>query len=409
MTSEQHRLKVPLYGLWGSAGFSITGNRMVEVLIPWLVLRITDSPAYAGLVNSAALAAAMLALVGGGALLDRWDRRRLSIGADALSAAAVLAIPIIDSIGGLSLAMITVLVAIGALFDGPGAAAREALRPPASQATGMSLERVTSYGEVTDAIGEVAGPAVAGIAVATIGLHSSFWLATALFLVAAALMWVFVPTWPAKTRRDEPYVQATIAGLKVVWHDRVLRDTGIILALFGMFISPLVLVLASEFEADDRATALGVVIAAFSVGAIAGTLLYARLAYRLRRRVTLLASFALASVGIGLMGPALDNIPLLIAIALLTGFVSGPINPLLSLITLDRAADEYRGRVLSTLGALWLVAGLLSVIVAGLLIEATSANTVLVVIGVGSLAVTAFAAITPGLRHIERRDLQESP
>jgi MFS family permease len=397
--------RLPLYGLWASAGFSISGNTMVRVLIPWLVLRITGSPAYAGLVEAAALGAAVLALVAGGALLDRWDRRRMSVGADLLSALAIMAIPVIDHFGGLTLASITALVAIGALFDGPGAAAREALRPPAARATRTSLPKVASYGEVMDAVGEVAGPALAGLSVAVVGLSSSFWVATAIFVAAAGIMWVAVPSWPAETRTGQPYLEATVDGLKVVWKDPVLRDTGLVLSLFGVFIVPIILVLTVEFEAEDRAAALGLVIAAFAIGGIAGALLFAAVSDRAKRRPTLLWSFALASIGLGLMSLALGSVVALALIAAATGFVAGPINPVLSLITLDRASDEYRGRVLSTLGALWLVAGSLSIVLAGVLLQATSTEAVLVLIGGGSLAVTGFSAVTPGLRHIESSDL----
>jgi MFS family permease len=397
--------RLPLYGLWGSAGFSISGNTMVSVLVPWLVLRLTGSPAYAGLIEAAALGAAVLALFAGGALLDRWDRRRLSVGADLLSAVSVAAIPIIEHFGGLTLAVITALVAIGALFDGPGAAAREALRPPAARATKTSLPKVASYGEVMDSIGEVAGPALAGLTVAIVGLNASFWVATAIFVIAAGIMWLGVPSWPADTRRDQPYLEATLDGLKVVWRDPVLRGTGLVLSLFGFFITPLILVLTVEFEANDRAAALGFVIAAFAVGGIAGAVLFASVSDRVRRRPALLGSFALASIGLGSMALALDSVVALVLIATATGFLAGPINPVLSLITLDRASDEYRGRVLATLGALWLVAGSLSAILAGILIQATSTEVALLIIGVGSLAVTGFASVTPGLRHIESSDL----
>jgi MFS family permease len=272
----------------------------------------------------------------------------------------------------------------------------------------MSLERVTAYGEAMDGAGEVAGPALAGLAVAAIGLGSSFWLAAGVFLVAAGAMWLFVPTWPMEHREPEPYLSATWAGLRVVWRDRVLRDTAVTLALFGFFITPIVLVLTAEFEPDDRATALGLVIAVFAFGGVVGAVIFAALADRLPRRPTLIAGFALVSVGLAAMGPTLGSLTLVLVIAALTGLASGPLAPLLSVIVQDRATDQYRGRIISTMGTVWLIAGPLAVLVSGLLVEATSPGAVLVMIGAGSAASTVFAALTPGLRHIERADLVPS-
>jgi MFS family permease len=76
MAPPRSRGAVP--GLLTATAASVTANAMVAVLVPWLVLTRTGSPAQAGLVGSVALAAAVPALVAGGPLIDRWGRRRVS-------------------------------------------------------------------------------------------------------------------------------------------------------------------------------------------------------------------------------------------------------------------------------------------------------------------------------------------
>ena len=145
--------RLPVLGFLTATGLSVAANMMVAVVVPWLVLARTDSPAQAGLVGSIALAAAVPALLLGGPLIDRWGRRRVSVSADLLSAAAVAALPVLDAIVGLTLVTTLALVGLGALFDGPGAAARESARPDLAAHTGIRLDALNARGEAVDGAG----------------------------------------------------------------------------------------------------------------------------------------------------------------------------------------------------------------------------------------------------------------
>lgn len=167
------RSRAAVPGLLGATALSTSGNAMIAVLIPWLVLSRTGSPGLAGLVSAAATAAMVPALLLGGALMDRWPRRTLSIAADLRSAVAVVALPLFDVTFGLTVVGIAALVAVGAAFDGPGAAARESLRPDMAIASAVPIERVNAHGEVMQEIGNVGGPALGGAGIAVLGLHGS--------------------------------------------------------------------------------------------------------------------------------------------------------------------------------------------------------------------------------------------
>ena len=402
--------KRSLYGMLGSTTCSVTGNAMVVVLIPWLVLRETGSAAYAGFVNSAALIAAIFALLFGAAILDRWNRRNLSVGADLLSAAAVAAIPVADYFDGLSLPVIVVLVMIGAVFDVPGRAAREAIRPDIAKHSGVSLERTNALGEACDGIGAIAGPASTGAAVAVIGLSSSFWLAAAV-LGAAGLVLLVVPRAATQhaaadsQRSGESYLHSASGGFKVVWRDPVLHTTATCGVLYGLFLSPIVLVLTAAFEADGRATALGGLLAAYSIGSISGSLAYAAWGQRLSRRFTLAAGLAGTTVGIAAMAALLGSYSFLVVAGIATGLFAGPLGPVFSVIIQQRTANEFRGRVLAAIGTLELSAAPLAMSVAGIVIEQTSPATTLYLVAAGSVIATLYTVLAPGLRKIEALDL----
>ena len=92
------------------------GNSIVMITIPWLILEETGSPAFAGLVAAISALPGLLISPIGGWLVDHIGRRSVSIGADLLSAAAVVAFPIVALTSGLSSSSILIIAVIGAIF-----------------------------------------------------------------------------------------------------------------------------------------------------------------------------------------------------------------------------------------------------------------------------------------------------
>lgn len=179
-----------------------------------------------------------------------------------LSGAAVAALPLLDLFVGLTIVSITVLVAVGAAFDGPGMAAREALRPDVARAAGLPPERVNARGEATDGMGNVAGPALAGIGIAAIGITGTLWAAAAMFVAAAITTALSVPGQPRPVRRRESYLAATTAGLRYVWRDATLRALAVAGMLVMLFVAPLVLTLTSAAGAGGPQQRAGLLVAA---------------------------------------------------------------------------------------------------------------------------------------------------
>lgn len=392
-------------GLLTATGVSGAANAMVAVLVPWLVLERTGSAAQAGLVGAVSLAAAVPALLLGGPIIDRWGRRRVSVAADMLSAGSVAALPLMDLVVGLTLVSTLALVALGALFDGPGAAAREAARPEVAAAAGASLDRLNARGEAMDGLGQVAGPALAGAGLAAVGALSSLWVAAGLFLLAAAATRFGLPVDPAGTGSREPFRRSAWTGLRLVATDPVLRATAVLGTVALAFLAPLTLVLTAHLAPRDQPGTLGLVTAALAVGAVIGALGYGAVADRLSRRTGLIAG--LAGTTLGLAALALLPGPLgLTVLAGLTGFAVGPLNPIAAVVLQDRTPAVLRGRVISTVWSLSLLASPLGLLGAGLLLEASSPAVTLLVIAAGLAVTTAYAALTPGLRHIERRHLE---
>lgn len=138
------RRLTPLILLNVATLFSATGNGIVIVALPWLVLEQTGRATDAAIVAGAATLPLLLASLFSGTVVDRFGRRPTSLVSDALSALSVAAIPIAAGTVGLSVPVLAALAALGATFDPAGISARESMLPAATKAAGWRLDRVNS-------------------------------------------------------------------------------------------------------------------------------------------------------------------------------------------------------------------------------------------------------------------------
>src|SRR5689334_1572548 len=75
--------------LWSGQALSEVGFSTTMIAFPLLVLAITGSPAASGLVLGADAAAQLIAGLPAGALVDRWDRKKIMLWCEAVLAVAV--------------------------------------------------------------------------------------------------------------------------------------------------------------------------------------------------------------------------------------------------------------------------------------------------------------------------------
>jgi len=96
---------------------STIGTRVTSVAYPLLVLALTHSPAKAGIVGFAQSLPYLLCFLPAGALVDRWNRKRIMLVADAGRAIALGSLGVVLAVGSLPFAQIVAVAFIeGACF-----------------------------------------------------------------------------------------------------------------------------------------------------------------------------------------------------------------------------------------------------------------------------------------------------
>src|SRR5690349_2275205 len=88
--------------LWGGQVISTLGSAISGVVFPLLILALTGSPAAAGIANALAMIPYVLFSLPAGALIDRWDRKRVMILCDAGRALSLASVPLAMAFGVLT-------------------------------------------------------------------------------------------------------------------------------------------------------------------------------------------------------------------------------------------------------------------------------------------------------------------
>lgn len=172
--------------LWAGQTVSLVGNGAFIVAIGWKTISITGSAGSLGLVLMAEGLAMLATLLIGGALADRYERRRLMILSDVSRLGVVTALAVVDATGHLTFPLL-ILFAIGVgLGDGffhpafGGIVPLVVETPSLGSANALiGLSRQASF---------IVGPALAALVYGAAGSATVFGLNAATFLVSAAFL-----------------------------------------------------------------------------------------------------------------------------------------------------------------------------------------------------------------------------
>lgn len=373
---DTRQARVAVFAFLAGNGVSLVGNTLILVALPWFVLETTGSAARTGIIGMATALPAFVAGIFGGMLVDRIGGRRMSVIADILSGVAIALVPLLHLTTGLSFPMLVVLVFAGAALDIPGVSARRALLPELGSRARLRPEAMVSAFESMQSIAFVIGPAIAGGLIALIGSVNLLWITAGGFLLSAICIGLFAPAGlHAQSDTPEPS-SGTLAelklGLRYLATDSLLLWLAIGLTAMNFLVTPFWSVTLPVLI-DQRfglAAQLGLLFTALGAGSVVGTVIYGAWGHlvRHRRRVVYLVGVTSFCVMVWLF---LQDLPFgaLLAVAFVEGAISGPINPLLVNVRLERIPSHLRGRVFATFSGLAAAAIPVGMLVNGWLLE----------------------------------------
>ena len=382
-------------------------NALVMVVVPWLILERTGSPAAAGLAGALSALPGIVVSPIIGVLVDRIGRKAVSVASDVLSGLSVVMFPVLDAVGWLPLWVILTLTLLGAAFDPAGYTARKSLIPDVADASGTTRDSLNGLHEGLFMGGWIMGPLIGAFGIATVGSVATMWFAFAAFVLAAATVQVMRVANQATLEADAVVEQSSWhsarAGLRVLLQDRpvwilTLAVTGISL----IYMPTESVLLPVHFEATEQPEAFGMVLSALAGGAMIGAFGYGWVARRLTRRQIAVAAMTLVAAAylpIALLpAPAVMLVP-----AFVLGLSWGPMEPMLNSVVQDRFPAHQHGRVYGVQLSLFYASSPLGQLAAGVAVEGYGVRPVLLAITVGLVLVAAVVALLPALHGLDEK------
>lgn len=381
MTAKKYFSR-PVVLLQGSNVASSTGNGIVMVTIPWLVLNNTGLASAAGIVAALSALPALIVTPLVGYAVDRFGRRLISIIADLASAVSVIAFPILAFFTDLSFALILALAVLGAAIDPAGYTARKSIIPDAATASGVDRNALNGLHEGLFALGWTIGPLVGAISIAAFGPINSFWIPGALFIFAGlCILALRVGDAGQDARAESSAVQQSFwreatQGFAVLWRDPYLRTITIaMIFLAGVYLPTESLVLPFYFEATDNALGLGIVISAMAAGGVLGAFSFGFLSKRLTNKAIarlVLIGTIVALIPMSLLPP----LPVIAGFGFLLGLAWGPMNPLINSLVQTRVQPDVQGRVFAVQLSLFYAFPPIAMLITGFAIDGAGVEVV---------------------------------
>jgi predicted MFS family arabinose efflux permease len=313
-------------------------------------------------------------------------------------------VPLLHRTTGLPFAVLLALVFLGALLDTPGATARQALLPDLAERAGTPLERANGAFHSLENAAALVGPLLAGLLVAGLGASTVLWLDAVSFAVSAALIARGVHRMQVTVEPTSGgYLADVTLGWRVLGQDQFLRAmtaAAVVLNLLGTPLFAVVLPVYAQ-AVYGSAAALGMLLAGFGGGMLAGSLLFGAFGHRLPRRTVVCSGLLVTALPLWALA-ALPSLPLAVAALALAGLGSGPVNPLVYTVLQERVPAALRGRVFGTILGTALVAAPLGMGGAGVLLETIGLRPTLALIAAGFLGVAGATLISPAFRTLDQ-------
>jgi MFS family permease len=297
----------------------------------------------------AALAYVPTVLLGpiGGALADRFDRRRYLITISLLQAALAALLALLAATGNLSIPLVAAIVLLEGCAIAAYLPAVQAMTPDLVDQE--DLLGAMSLGAAQWNLGRVVGPALAGLVITAGGLAWAFWLNTVSF--GAVLLSLALIAVPPLRRGAEPVgrIWRTVAeGIGSARRDPGIRVALLLLTATTFLVSPFIgLVPAVAIKVfDEGASGASALVTAQGVGAVCAALAAGPLAARFGRGRLLLTALLLVGPLAAAYGLA-PSFPLAVAGIGVLGFCYLNVLSGVSTVCQVRAPRELRARIAS--------------------------------------------------------------
>ncbi|MHB1593343.1 MAG: MFS transporter [Streptosporangiaceae bacterium] len=363
--------------LWLAQAISLTGDSVFDITVMlWVAVVVAGSRPWAPAAASGVLIAAAVPVLAvgpvAGVWIDRWDKRRIMMAADA-SRAAVIAALLLITVPGRGLPVPVSLTAVYVVVAAESALA-QFFNPARLALLGLVVEpadrpRAGGHLQATAGAAAIIGPPIAAPMLFAAGIRWAIVIDAASFAFSfATISFIRLADQPGGPTTRAGFRREFAAGLRFFITSRTLvaMSAGVMICTLGTGALNALEVFFIRDNLHATAAWLGTFAAVIGAGAIAGALAGGRAGSRIGPgRV-----FWICMITGGMLLLAysrLTHITPALAVLAATGFMFGAINAAAPPLLLALIPQNMMGRAMSVFNPLQQVAGITSLAAAGLL------------------------------------------
>lgn len=399
-------LGFPLYRRYWFASFASVGaTQLVTLAQGWLVFELTGSALDLGVLGAAASVPNILVSLFGGALADRFDKRKIILVTSILTGALLLLLALLDATGVVEVWHVWAIAAAGAFVSGIEWPTRQSIFPHLIERSGL-LSAVALNSFLWQATRMVI-PALGGILIAL----TDTWVLFALAAGGYGVMYAVMARMPIQLpgNRDHSPLRQVAAGFEFIARHDLFR--WLILASYaGMFFVSSYMQLLPAFVAmlGSDETGYGVLLSASGVGSVLGTLVVGGTQHV--RRLGLLLLGAAFGSGVLLCMFALAAQSGVFVLALGAAFTISVCTSvfMISAMTVMQleVPDALRGRVMGVHSITYSLMPLGGLLLGAIATQTSIVTAVMVGAGAFLLVVVGIGTTQPSIRGIDGAALE---
>lgn len=331
---------------WLGQLVSLTGTWMQRLAQAWLVLKLTNSPFALGMVSTLQFLPITLFSLYGGVIADRFPKHKLLIVTQSIATVQAIVLAALTTFGAIQIWEIYVLAVVlgmSSAFDNP---TRQSF--PVELVGRDEVANAVALNSTLFNTSRIVGPALAGIAIATIGVAGCFWLNAFSFLAVIGGLVAMKPSqfYSVPARQRGSTAKLLKGGLSYARHTPEVFVLLILLFFLGTFgyNFNVLLPLLAQYTLHTGSLGYGFLFTGLGVGSLVAALGLAFTRGQSQRTILIGGTaFIILLALLGLSRIYLASLLLLTLVGVCSILFSTSTQTRMQIIV----PDEYRGRVMS--------------------------------------------------------------
>ncbi len=389
--------------LWGGQVVSTLGTSASTIVYPLLILALTKSPAAAGIASALTTVPYIIFSLPVGALVDRWDRKRVMILCDIGRACTLGSIPLAMLLHALTIWQIYAACLVeGSLFVFFNISNAAALPRVVSK---EQLPAAVAQHEAGFGTASILGPSLGTLLYQTLGRGAPFIADSVSYVVSVLTLSFIKAPFQQDAQSEQHDLRAEIwEGLRWLWQQPLIRYMAMLcggLNAIGAAQPLIIIVLAKAMNAQDAQ--IGLIFSIAGVGGILGSLVSGYAQKRFRFGPVIIATVWSQA----LLWPLFIFAPRYFFLGLITAllyFFMPIFNVTQYSYRLALIPDRLQGRVNSTFRLIAFGLQPLGAALAGFLLERIGTTPTVILFSIWVLVLALATSINVHVRHARTLD-----